>query len=263
MTRWLLRFGYDGMGYFGWARQPGRPTVEGAIREGLARSALHLAVDTSRLEVASRTDAGVSARGNALTVSSRLPAGALLRAMNGLAPTIFFTAARPVSADFRVREAQWREYRYFLVGGRTRATRLSRLAARLPSMLDVRTFGRGIPVARADLRPLERLRVRFDGNGVRIDVRARSFVWGMVRKIVGGLLQCEAGRLPLRALIESAEGTHRLTLPLAPADALLLWEVRYPARWTTLYAPHSREQEAHLAEIRRRAAVRTRLAAAW
>ncbi len=259
MPRWLIRFGYDGEGFFGWARQPGRPTVEGTIRDGLLRSALVRNLDSARVEVASRTDAGVSARGNALTISSALPVASLLRGMNGLAPKIYFTAAREVPPDFRVRGASWREDRYYLPGDRRRTERLRRIASHLPSAVDVRSFGRGFAAAGPVQRPIDRLRVRFDGSGVRIDIRARSFVWGMVRKIVAGLLACEEGHLPLNQLTEAANGTRRLSLPLAPADALVLWDVRYPVRWTVRYPRRTREQEAHLREARRRAEVRARV----
>ena len=259
VPRWLLRFGYDGEGYSGWARQPGLRTVEGTIREGLLRSGLVRELGPARLEVASRTDAGVSARANALALSSELPLTALLRGMNGIAADIYFTAGRRIPSDFRVRSAQWREYRYYLPGDVHRAKRLQKIAAQLPAQVDARSFGRGLPVDRPLFRDLDSLRVHFDGHGVRIDLRARSFVWGMVRKIVGGLLSCEEGRLALPMLVRAANGTTRLTLPLAPADGLLLWEVRYPTRWSLRYTRRGRGQSTHLIEARRRAETRHRV----
>lgn len=259
MTRWLLRFGYDGEGYLGWARQPGRVTVEGTIRDGLARTSLAGSVDLDTLEVASRTDAGVSARSNALALASSLPALPLLRGLNGLAPTIFFTAAREIPPTFRVRSASWREYRYYLPGDRRRALRLRALAERFPHELDVRTFGRGFPADLPAVRALGSLTVRFDGRGVRIDVRATGFVWGMVRRIVAALLLCEEGTLTLEEVRAAADGHRRLTLPLAPPDGLVLWEVHYPGRWAVTYARRTRDQVAHLAEVRRKAEVRRRV----
>ena len=259
VQRWLLRFGYDGQGYRGWARQPGQRTIEGTLREGLIHSGLVRTMASPDVEVASRTDAGVSARSNALALSTTLPVDALLRALNGLSETIFFTAGRPIPKRFRVRHALWREYRYYLPGDRSRARGLARVLRSLPLELDVRTFGRGLSSARPVRRTIDSARVRFDGQGVRIDLRARSFVWGMVRKIVGGLLWCESGQLAIDDLVEAAKGRRRLSLPLAPADALLLWEVRYPGRWPTWYRPSTREQNAHLSESVRKAEVRLRL----
>ncbi|MCI4322345.1 MAG: hypothetical protein L3K05_08590, partial [Thermoplasmata archaeon] len=63
--------------------------------------------------MASRTDRGVSARGNALALTSPLPGAGLLRALNGLRPEIFFTAATEVEEAFRPRAARSRTYRYW------------------------------------------------------------------------------------------------------------------------------------------------------
>lgn len=259
LVRWLVRFGYDGEGFDGWARQPGRPTIEGAIRSALQASGAVTSVDSTELEVASRTDAGVSARANALALRLGLPGPAVLRILSGCAPEIFCTAARPIPEEFRVRAAAWREYRYFIPGTPARAARLRRVAARFPRTVDVRTFGRGFPPDRPTWRTIDRLSVRHDGRGVRIDVRARGFVWGMVRKLVGGLLACEQGQLSITDLLAAARGSQRRTLGMAPAPGLLLWEVHYPGRWTIYPAARPNRSAGEVEALRRRAETRVRL----
>ncbi|MEM0129506.1 MAG: hypothetical protein QXG65_05040 [Thermoplasmata archaeon] len=258
--RWLVRFGYDGAGFAGWARQPGRRTVEGEIRRGLERSGLVRSADEAAIEVASRTDAGVSARANLLAISLPLDGPALLRALNGIAPDIHFSAARPLPPGRSPRtEALWREYRYYLGGGRDRAARLASIVAVLPPRLDGRSFGRGVPPDRPAIRPIDRLTVRAGRGGIRLEVRAPGFLWGMVRKLVGGLTAVEAGALDAEALLAAAEGRRRLTLPLAPAGPLLLWEVRCPGRWPHRAERRSRQQARHLADGRSDADARRRL----
>ncbi|MBG0813618.1 tRNA pseudouridine(38-40) synthase TruA [Planomonospora sp. ID82291] len=61
MVRLRLDLAYDGTDFSGWARQPGRRTVQGEIEEALAR-VLRLG-EAPALTVAGRTDAGVHARG--------------------------------------------------------------------------------------------------------------------------------------------------------------------------------------------------------
>ncbi|MBB2909462.1 tRNA pseudouridine38-40 synthase [Streptosporangium becharense] len=61
MVRLRLDLAYDGTDFSGWARQPGRRTVQGEIEEALGRI-LRVAEPPS-LTVAGRTDAGVHARG--------------------------------------------------------------------------------------------------------------------------------------------------------------------------------------------------------
>ena len=109
-TRWLVRFGYDGTTFHGWARQPGIRTVEGQILLAVVRRGIAPSVGSAKIGVASRTDRGVSAVGNALTLTSAFPPTALLRALNGIEPDIFFTAATAVPESFRVRSAVRRVY---------------------------------------------------------------------------------------------------------------------------------------------------------
>ncbi|WP_449060662.1 tRNA pseudouridine(38-40) synthase TruA [Planomonospora algeriensis] len=61
VVRLRLDLAYDGTEFSGWARQPGRRTVQGEIEEALAR-VLRLG-EPPALTVAGRTDAGVHARG--------------------------------------------------------------------------------------------------------------------------------------------------------------------------------------------------------
>ena len=61
MIRVRLDLAYDGSGFSGWARQPGRRTVQQTLEEALGR-VLRLP-EPAQLTVAGRTDAGVHARG--------------------------------------------------------------------------------------------------------------------------------------------------------------------------------------------------------
>jgi tRNA pseudouridine38-40 synthase len=80
--RLRLDLGYDGTDFSGWARQPGRRTVQGEIEDALGRI-LRLDAPPS-LTVAGRTDAGVHARGQVAHVD--LPLAALAAASSGRAP---------------------------------------------------------------------------------------------------------------------------------------------------------------------------------
>jgi tRNA pseudouridine38-40 synthase len=249
--RWLLRFGYDGAGFAGWARQPGLRTVEGTIRESLRRTGIATTAEAAGIQVASRTDKGVSARANALVLSSALPPAALVRTANGIAPDIRFLSAAEVDEAFRVRDAEWREYHYFEAIERSTLGSYRATARRFVGRpIDVRSLGRGIPPAEPSWRTVDSVVIREIPGGARIEVRAASFVWGMVRKMVAALREVQGGRLALTDLERSLRGEHRLSLPLAEPQNLLLWEVHHAVAPQVEARSFSRRQAEHLARAR-------------
>jgi tRNA pseudouridine38-40 synthase len=260
-ARWLIRFGYDGRRFDGWARQPGRTTIEGEILAGLRRRAGRSVVPS--VEVASRTDRGVSARANALAVRANVSAGPLLRILNSLRPDLYFTAAAPIPDDFRVRHARRRYYRYFEPGS-TEAIAVWAEGARLfEGTVDVRSFGRAVPASRPSFRPVEGVTVAPCPGGLQIDVVAPSFAWGMVRKIVSALREHARGRLSTDRLAGAIAGRERLSLPLAEPDGLVLWEVDYPIHWTKEWDGPNRSQRAYLRRTEVERWLGERVATAW
>jgi len=266
-TRWLLRFGYDGTSFHGWARQPGLRTVEGEILNGLIRRGVPSSTEGFRIEVASRTDRGVSARSNALTLTSSLDARALLRALNGMCPQIFFTAASEVPDGFRVRRATRRVYRYFEPTPPSDRVRWETAAACFTGRVDARSFGRALPLETPQWRTVESVRVSSARDRLVIEVCAPSFVWGMVRKIVAALRAVDRGQLTTDQLSRAVSGRERLTLPLAEPEALVLWEVEYPLEWQYLWTGPNRHQarawELAVAEARNRQRVLGAVARGW
>lgn len=261
--RWLLRFGYDGTRFSGWARQPGLRTVEGELVAGIRRRRIADLAGRTGLDVASRTDRGVSARSNALVLRSSLPAASLLRALNGIAPEILFRDAREVADDFRVRDAIAREYRYFEPGAHDLAARWAELAPLFEGRpIDVRSFGRGVPPGAPVWRNLDRLRVMGQDGYLRVELRARSFVWGMVRKIVAALRAATAGELTADRLADAIAGRVRLTLPLAEPERLVLWAVEYATPAGTPASRLARGQQAYFDSQRTSVALRSPVLAA-
>jgi tRNA pseudouridine38-40 synthase len=256
MTRWLVRFGYDGAGRHGWAKQPGRTTVEGAILDGLRSLRIGSATEPANLEVASRTDRGVSARANALALTSRLTGSALLRALNGIAPDLWFTAATEIPADFRVRHARRRTYRYYESGPASIPGAVVRASALFHGDIDVRSFGRDLAQDSPVRRTVESLLVRAEDGGWVIEVQAPAFVWGMVRKMVGALREVEAGRLSIPALAAALRGEARLTLPMAEPEPLVLWDVEFDRLWTVRWRGPNRRQTEWMRTERARARAR-------
>ena len=131
-----LTLEYDGTGFSGWARQPGKRTVEGALREALN----DVFPAWSRLAVAGRTDTGVHALAQVASVEveggprpARTP-----EALNSALPDdVAVLAADEVAPDFHARfSARSRSYRYRVLRRRTRSAFEARRALWWPRPLN-------------------------------------------------------------------------------------------------------------------------------
>jgi tRNA pseudouridine38-40 synthase len=132
---------YDGTGLHGWAKQARLLTVEGCLEEALVTVLGH----APTLRVAGRTDAGVHARQQ--VVSVHLPEGLdlikLRRSLNALTPAgIAVLDVRRAAAAFDARrDVTSRTYRYFVGAGPIMSPFWTRYCWQvLPGGLDLRAM---------------------------------------------------------------------------------------------------------------------------
>ncbi|MBN1321574.1 MAG: tRNA pseudouridine(38-40) synthase TruA [Thermoleophilia bacterium] len=245
-----LELQYDGAGLHGWAKQDGLLTVEGSLRRALG-TVLGVAPD---LQVAGRTDAGVHARRQ--IVSLALPAGTdvgrLRASLNALTPPgIAITRIVPAPAGFDARkDAVSRTYRYFLANSEVVSPFLNRYCWHVPEELDLAAVGAAAEatVGRHDFKaftPAETEHVFFNrlvlrcawkpARGVEpgmfhLEIEAEAFLRHMVRTLVGTMVEIGLGKRnqeDFRGLLAGAPRT--AAGPTAPAQGLFLWDVRYRA----------------------------------
>jgi len=248
MPRHRLTIEYDGASYSGWQRQANGPSIQQALEEAIAR------LDPSAPHVggAGRTDAGVHARGQVAHVDlSREWAGWRLReAINAhlVNKRIAVVEASPVAEDFDARRsAVARHYRYVVVNRRAplvferalawlvkkplRVAPMREAAQVLIGRHDFSTFRDAQCQANSPLRTLDYFRVEAEGETIRFDVGARSFLHRQVRSMVGSLVEVglEKWRVAdFRSAFEAAD--RRRCGPVAPPDGLYLMRVDYPAK---------------------------------
>jgi tRNA pseudouridine38-40 synthase len=247
-VRLRLDVAYDGTPYAGWARQPGRPTVQGALEDALA----DVTRRPVRLVVAGRTDAGVHATGQVCHADVEVPVpapAAVLRQLNGrLDPTIRVLAVTAAPEGFDARfSALGRRYVYRVADAAYGALptrrhdtavhprpvslrRLQTASKPLRGLRDFAAFCRRREGA-TTVRTLRRLTWVRDADGVLVaTLEADAFCHQMVRSLVGALLLAGDGRRgtdwPATLL---AEGVRDGRAPVAPPNGLTLAEVRYPA----------------------------------
>lgn len=243
-----LTLAYRGTHYAGWQRQPNAMTVQQRLEEALAA----LTGEDAPVVGASRTDTGVHAAGQVahLRLDRPLPPRALVHGTNGLLPDDIRVMRAETAADsFHARRsARAKRYRYRLV----RATVLSPLEAlfrtRVDPDLDVQAITAATPALvgehdfsafaiaggahRSPVRRLFELHVEEQGDRVDLVFVGDGFLRGMVRSIVGTLLEIGRGRRPPDDLPDLLRGRPRSAAgPTAPAHGLTLERVFYGDGW--------------------------------
>ena len=203
--RLILTLEYDGTPFHGWAAQPGLPTIEAALREALAE----MFVSVENLAVAGRTDSGVHALGQVVSVDVEggPPPERAAGALNPRLPDeITVTAAAEAPAEFHARHsARSRSYRYRLF---TRATpspfetrrswwmprpldeaALTAAAAAIVGEHDFRAFTPTQTQHEVFVRVVERAEWIRRGDHFDFEITAGSYLRHMVRSLVGTMLE--------------------------------------------------------------------------
>jgi len=242
----LLTLAYDGSPFSGFARQPKQRTVAGEL-DGAVRA---LAPRASLVRGASRTDAGVHARGQrvAFDVDRDLPARAWLHSLNRELPNeISVRRAALVAPGFEPRFiARQKTYRYVIFESRVpspfQRDRAWRISDRLNHALmqeaalpllgehDFVAFRAAEDARRNTVRRMLRIEVRTrssdDGALTEIVVEGNRFLHRMVRIIVGSLVDVGCGRLEPSALADALVEKKRAGLGrTAPPEGLYLDEI--------------------------------------
>jgi tRNA pseudouridine38-40 synthase len=210
VAAWKLTLEYDGTRYRGWQAQKNTDrTVQGV----LLRAAREVLGDDASIGGAGRTDAGVHALAQVAHVKARrsLPAGEILRGINDALPhDVNVLSVEPAAPGFHARhDAVSRTYLYRLSRRRTAFDK--RYVWWVRDRLDARAMASAAPLFRGrhDFRSfcenpegqestivvvlssevLER------GNEIHFRVEASHFLWKMVRRMAGTLVEVGRGKV--------------------------------------------------------------------
>ncbi len=204
MPRFKLTIEYAGTRYSGWQIQKNAKTIQGEI-DRAARTVT--ARKDFELYGAGRTDAGVHALAQVahLDIATNLPAETLRRRLNDELPAdINILAATQVPHRFHARrDAVARRYLYQIARRRTAFAKAYVWWVREP--------------IESTLVLVDRVDIIEDGALVLVGVEGSHFLWKMVRRMVGFLVEIGRGETP-------PEDPARFT---APPSGLFLERVYY------------------------------------
>ncbi|HEY9594471.1 MAG TPA: tRNA pseudouridine(38-40) synthase TruA [Spirochaetia bacterium] len=241
---------YDGTDFLGWQLQKMGRTVQGVMQDGLERMHGH----PVHVLAAGRTDSGVHATGQVANFHSDIDSIAPERfrdAVNSYLPRdVRIVDSCVVPASFHARRsARLRTYRYYTVCGPVlmphvrnyrhwlRRTpdidRLNRMAAALLGEHDFTAFSAEGDANLSKVRRVMLSTFRFEGDTLVYEIAATSFLWKMVRTIMGTFFMLEEQGLGERELALIMDtGVRSNAGGTAPARGLFLERVDYDSQGT-------------------------------
>jgi len=238
---------YDGTDFAGFQWQRGTRTVQGALEDAIQRRTGLI----GRLTGAGRTDAGVHALGQVISfqAETQIPLERLAVALNSALPAdVSVRRVEEVEETFNARfSASSRQYVYLILNRPAPSALLRRYSAFCAEPLDTEAmrvaaqyllgeqdfaaFTNALKPSQMTQREVMRCQVGRYRSFVIVRIEANAFLRGMLRFLVGTLIEIGHGkRAPesVRALLLS--GDRRQAGFTAPPQGLCLLKVRYGER---------------------------------
>ena len=240
---------YDGTDFAGWQIQPGVRTVQQEIESALKI----IFQEHVPIHASGRTDAGVHALGmvahTTLPETSSIGLEKLTQAINGNSGNdVVIRFIKEVPDDFHARYATLdREYRYTIFKRRTALNRnfswfvwedldmtsMKRAAFQVIGDHDFTSYSKRSEDVEHYRSIVDTCEFEELDDRIIFTIRANRFVRGMVRSLIGALVEVGKGKLSEDRFIEllNTPTEENRAKYLAPAEGLVLWKIRYPEKY--------------------------------
>ncbi len=247
MPRYKLTIEYAGTKYSGWQKQKNARTVQGELEGAIGAATRD---KTFEFMGSGRTDAGVHALRQVahLDVRKALPAETLRRAVNDELPAdIHVLAVDSVPHRFHARHSAVARSYLYQVSRRRSAfakpfvwwvkepldlARMTDAASRFNGMHDFQAFSDDDPEEKSTDVLVEDVTLGEEGDLILVRVGGSHFIWKMVRRMVGVLVEVGKGTLDPDDVAGLLSDNPKKGLPApatltAPASGLFLERVFY------------------------------------
>ena len=242
MPRIKLIIEYDGSAYGGWQKQINSKTIQGELERAIAIVCKEPVLVTG----AGRTDSGVHARNQVAhcDVPEKTDLTKLLKSVNGLVNNdIVVKRIENCKADFHARyDAKSRIYKYYISKTPTAVNRnfawyisyplnvtlMQKAAQQIERINNFKSFCKAHSSNKTFECQVTKSSFFINNETLVYEIAANRFLYGMVRAIVGTLVQIGSGKIKPDDLISIAEAKDRSKVKMnAPAKGLILEQVDY------------------------------------
>ncbi len=244
---YLMNVAYDGTAYLGWQMQPHGPTVQSVMEEKFS----YLFGSKIALTSSGRTDAGVHAVGMSVSfippAKPQIPAETVKKAMNSiLPPEIRINSIETKEQSFNARfDAKGKAYTYVIHNSKkinpfthrwawhvNEPFNLDAIQKASSYMIGVHDFSSfAVEITKSGKNPIRNIfeiRVNAFGEYVCITFIGESFLYKMVRSLMGTLHRVGVNKAEPEEVLEILEAKNRLSAyDTAPAKGLFLMKVFY------------------------------------
>ena len=238
---------YNGSMFFGFQKQPGRPTIQEVLEKALS------GFFDRKMKIAAasgRTDTGVHAEGQVVNfkTSSAHKLWQIQKGLNALLPPpVVVKEIEEVTPDFHARysvRSKTYEYRIWnhpcrspLIAGRAfhvpyalNISSMRKAAKIFTGKHDFRSFTSVSAIKKGSscVRTIKRFQIKKQGHLILMHVEANGFLYHMIRNMVGTLLEVGRGKRKaenIETILKAKD--RRLAGMTAPSEGLTLMRVTY------------------------------------
>ena len=251
--RILLSIQYDGKNYHGWQEQKTPDTVQGKLQEAI----YVFSQEKVKLHVAGRTDSGVHALSQYAHFDTNIQRdeNSWLLGLNSLLPSdIRINFIKFIDSEFHARfSALSRTYRYVIYNNNIKPClnrnkvgwyylnnldekKMQLAAKNLIGEKDFSCFRSAHCQSKSPIKNINDIIITRKNNFIFIDIRANSFLYNMVRNIVGTLVLIGSGEKEISWIIELLDSKDRKKAGKQfPPEGLFLIDIEYDAKYNLSY----------------------------